>query len=205
MKKQIFFDEELALQELRDGKSEAELHVLEGFAHVVLLEKKISPVLQAVVNAIVAKVVISGKLPQKKRGRPVNIFEGVTSWEVAERYLELYDSGLGYADVVEKMTIEFHKEERQIMRLVQECRAAVENRMGDTADERERFRNRRKEPGRDLTPEENECISGILAMMQETTDILEAHFANEATRDYLAELDSLIVLALSQKNPTDIK
>ena len=210
MKKPLLFSpvgefEEQTLQSLRDGENGAEWDILERLVLVVLSGEKIDPVFQSVVNAIVAKAVISGKLPYRSRGRPADLLGGVSGWSVAERYLELRDSGLLYRDAVAGVAAEFHKDERHIMRLVKESRSGVEFRMGGTAEERNLFRERSKR--RDeakLSADDDECVASVLAMADAQQADLEKHFQNEAQRDYLADLAGLIGQALGQKKSTDI-
>lgn len=138
------------MQGLRDGGSGAELHVLEGLAHVVLSVKKVSPVLQAVVNAIVAKAVIFEKLPANARGKPANFMADANGGDIAIRHHELTDGGMNYAAAVEKVADEFQKDggnkisDRQIERLVAENKSWIARRMGGTVGERKIFRARSK-------------------------------------------------------------
>lgn len=193
------------MQALHDGKNGAEWEILERLVSVVLSGKKVDPVFQSVVNAIVAKAVISEKLPGRNRGRPVNIFAGVSSWSVAERYLELMDGGMPYGDAVAQVAAEFHKDERHIMRLVREGRSGIEFRMGVTAEDRNLFRERSTRCNEtELSADDAECVARIVESTSDLASLLEKHQANEAQRDYLAELDGLINQALSQKNFTDI-
>lgn len=217
MKKPLLFsldgDEELALQSLREGEGRAELDILERLVSVVLSGGKVNPVFQSVVNAIVAKAVISGKLPTERKGRPVNFMHRAPAWAIAERYLELMDGGLTtYAEAIERVADEFLKDDgnrmsdRQIERLVREVKPAVESRMGGTAKERNLFRgrsNRRDET--ELSAENAECVARVLAMVDAAQAVLEEHLANEEQRNYLADLDGLINQALKQGIPDDIK
>ena len=65
------FVQAIALENLKANANGADLDVLAVLAQAVVEGKEIDPVFQAVANAIVAKVIISGKLPAKK-GRPKN-------------------------------------------------------------------------------------------------------------------------------------
>ena len=208
----IFFDEKLALQSLRDGESGAELHVLEGLAHVVLSGKKVSPMFQAVVNAIVAKAVLSEKFPANARGTPANFMVCANGWSIANRYLELRDGGMNYADAVEQVADEFPKDDgnkmsdRQIERLVKENKSGIERRMGGTVKARKIFRARAKQSADiEISAEDAECVARILAPLFALQAVVETHLENETQRDCLADLDRLIAQSLKLGNPDDIK
>lgn len=202
------FDEESALGSLRDGGSGAELYVLEGLAHVVLSGKKVNPVFQAVVNAIVAKAVISGKLPANARGKPANFMTGPNGGGIAERHLELMDGGMNYAAAIEKVANEFQKDggnkisDRQIERLVAENKSWIKRRMGETVEERKIFRARsKKRADIELSASEAECVARIVAKVDAAAFAMTTHLKNEAQRDHLADLDRLIVQLLKQVKP----
>lgn len=209
----LMFDERLALQGLRDGESGAELHVLEGLAHIVLAGKIVSPVLQAVVNAIVAKAVISGKLPANARGTPAaNFMDRTDGPGIAIRHFELTDGGMNYAAAIEQVAAEFPKgdgnkmSDRQIERLVAENKSWIERWMGLTGEAREIFRARRKgHADTEISAAATECVARIAAMVDAVTFAVTTAMENETQRDYLADLDGLIAQSLKQGNPDDIK
>lgn len=198
--------EELALQSLRDGETGAEWGVLERLVSVVLSGKSVDPNFQAVVNAIVAKVVVSGKLPGQRRGRPPLMLDGADGARIADRYLELTDGGMNSADAIEQVAVAFPKDDgtrlddRHIRRLVAENRPWLERRMGTTADDRNLFRGQAKDRiGADLSAEDAEFVARIMAQVDELTAVLTTHCDSEARRDYVADLDRVIANALKPK------
>lgn len=208
----IFFHDAIALQGLRDGESGAELHVLEGLAHLVLSGKEISPAFQLVVNAIVAKAVLSGKLPTNSKGRPANFMHGADGWSIANRFLELTDNGKKYAEAIEQVADEFPQNtgkrmsDRRIEQLVKENKPGIERRVGKTQEERKIFRDRVKmSASTELSAEDAECVTRIVKMVDAAGVALTAHLENETRRDYLADLDNLIAQSLTQFNPDEIK
>jgi len=114
---------------IRAGRNGAEAELLAHFA------VEVSQSLQEIVNAVMAKAVLTGRLPAfKARGRPRA--QANPGEAIAQRYFDLMDRGVGYATAIETLTVEFHKEERQIMRLVKTHKASV----GETTEARERRR-----------------------------------------------------------------
>jgi hypothetical protein len=109
--------EQTALEELKAGKSGAELRVLEVLAENVLSGLSVPADFQTVANIVIAKSFVLGKLPSMSRGRP-SAEDQSMGWQVAFLYYQLRDSGMSYADAVSKVSAWFHKDERHIMRLV---------------------------------------------------------------------------------------
>jgi hypothetical protein len=109
--------EQIALDDLKAGKSGAELRVLEVLAESVLSGLSIPVDFQSVANIVIAKSYVLGKLPPMSRGRP-SAEDQTMGWQVAFLYFQFRDSGMSYADAVSKVSARFHKDERHIMRLV---------------------------------------------------------------------------------------
>ena len=220
-------DDERAMEALREQENGAELAALECLANAVLSGNIINAAFQAAVNAIVAKAVISGKLPPKKKGRPETFENVVAGVNVASRYYELRDGGANFDDSVAQVSSEFHKSDRQIMRLVEDNKHVV----GGTVEERKKRRDRDKgmagiglRDGESVTPEQMAALvrlfdfssnfsideienlaHGMATAINETKVSLTVQQANDVQREPLADLDRLIAQALTQKNSTDIK
>lgn len=126
--------EELAMDALRRGDNGAEWEALRVMTANVLAGIPLETRFQAVTNAIVAKAFVMGKLPPMKRGRPQSE-DGVDGWSVALLYFKLKDAGMSYADAVAEVAGKFHKDERQIMRLVNRYKSEVG---GDDPAQRQR-------------------------------------------------------------------
>lgn len=112
------------LADLENGKGGAEYSVLDTLAKFVLGGVEVSPKFQRVVNLIITRSLLENRLPQKKNGRPKD-HTGIDGELVASMYSELLDGGSSYADAVSKLAAEFHKDERQIMRIVKEYKKIV--------------------------------------------------------------------------------
>ena len=109
--------ESSVLADLENGKRGAEHSVLATLAKFVLSGIDPSPKFQKVANLIIARSMVEDKFPQKKGGRP-KVRNGVDGELVAARYAELMDGGFSYEHTVSKLASDFHKDERQIMRIV---------------------------------------------------------------------------------------
>ena len=103
---------------------------------MVISGDNIDPVVQRLVNLIVAKAVIVGALPLEKLGRPKSGDLDSIGRDAAQLYWEMIDSGIGYQEAVEAVSSKFHKSERHIMRLVAKHKKDI----GDTLEERSRGR-----------------------------------------------------------------
>ena len=114
----------------------AEFEALKDFAGMVISGESIDPIFQSMINLIVAKAVLVGALPLAKLGRPKRDELDSIGFHAAQSYWEMIDSGVGYQDAVEKLSGEFHKSERHIMRLISKHKTAI----GETLEERSRKR-----------------------------------------------------------------
>lgn len=184
-----------ALKALANGENGSEHEVLQLLAIAVISGEELKTDFQQIANAIVAKSVLFEKLPTKKKGRPISS-DGVNGVSVALRYFALKDSGMSYADAVARVSAEFHKDERHIMRLVRK-----NNLIGKTFDDRQQMRKLWKlsEELRQRTIE-----SG-------NEDPLDFWFLNSkefdeclSSRDLIAELDDLIKKTLDRGDFTDV-
>lgn len=116
--------ESSTLEHLKKGIAGAEHGVLSTLAKFVLRGIDPSPKFQKVANLIITRSLLQNKLPQKKNGRP-KVHTGIDGELVAATYAGLMDQGSSYADAVLKVAAEFHKTERQIMRIVKENKGIV--------------------------------------------------------------------------------
>ena len=113
-----------ALLALANGYAYAEHGVLDILTKGVIHGFKIGADFQNVANFIIAKSLLKGKLPKQKKGRPKKK-TGIDGELVAEEYLELMNGGAGYADAVAQLAAHYHKDERQIMRIVRDNKSMV--------------------------------------------------------------------------------
>lgn len=127
--------EERALKALANDENGAEYGVLEQLIATLLSGEKVGADFQLIANAIIAKSVLCGRFPLKKRGRPDNL-DGVNACDVAIRYFELRDNGVSYEDAVTQVAASHHKAERHIMRLVREGKPLI----GSTPEQRKQKR-----------------------------------------------------------------
>jgi AraC-like DNA-binding protein len=127
---------ELSYEAVAGSANGAEWDVLCEFASEVLWEQPIDPLLQQLVNVIVAKAVLVGSLPPARRGRPVA--EGAQEFglNLAEDFWAMRDSGVPYKDAIEELSARHHKDERHLSRIIKEHTSSV----GKTRIERDRRR-----------------------------------------------------------------
>ncbi len=114
----------------------AEWELLERFAADVVWGNSIDPALQKVANLICAKAVISGALPIRRRGRPQSDELRELGLEVAYAYWSMRDSGQSYQESINQLALKYHKDERHLMRWVEEHK----NKVGLTLEDRQRNR-----------------------------------------------------------------
>lgn len=117
--------QEQEIERVLSGEPGAEFRALATLAKFVMWGAPIQDNFQSIINLIVAKALFKGRLPQQKIGRPKLLY-GVNGTEVAEWYLALMASGVGYAEAVTSLAEKYNKSERQIMRIVEENRIEVE-------------------------------------------------------------------------------
>lgn len=116
--------ESSVLEDLQKGIAGAEHGVLSTLAKFVLNGIDPSPRFQKIANLIITRSLLENKLPQKKNGRP-KVRTGIDGELVAATYAGLRHQGSSYTDAVLKLAAEFHKDERQIMRIVKENKGIV--------------------------------------------------------------------------------
>jgi hypothetical protein len=106
------------IRRVAEQENGAEYDALNYFLGAVVVGEKIVPNFQKLINLIVAKSVLIGALSIQKLGRPkVEKLDSI-GLEAAQRYWRLIDSGVAYQDAVQQVSIEFHKSDRHIMRLI---------------------------------------------------------------------------------------
>jgi AraC-like DNA-binding protein len=81
--------------------------------------------------------VLVGALPMQKLGRPKVEKLDAIGLQAASRYWEMIDSGVSYDEAVQKLSTEFHKSERHIMRLIAPHKKTV----GETPEKRATHRS----------------------------------------------------------------
>lgn len=182
--------QEQALRDVFEDQNGADRHVLEVLAGLVLSGQKIDPDFQLVANSIVAQAVLFDTLPQKRRGRPKEE-GGSKGIEIAIRYFELFDMGVGYAKAVEAVAKEFHKDERHIMRLVKEKKHWI----GETKEKRDKNREWWQ---LSRWAEEQVRASGGKPASERMLEWLDELSENDRKRDPIAELDRKIDAVLDR-------
>jgi hypothetical protein len=110
----------------------AEFDALKYLLSAVVVGENIDPDFQKLINVIVAKSVLVGALPMQKLGRPKVEKLDAIGLQAASRYWEMIDSGVSYDEAVQKLSSEFHKSERHIMRLIAPHKKTV----GETPEKR---------------------------------------------------------------------
>lgn len=163
----------------------AELAALEYFTDQVVWGHPIDPDLQQLVNLVIAKSMVVGALPSMKKGRPQSDETERLGHEVAQRYWDMRDKGISYADAVQRLSEHVHKGERHIMRLVKEHTKLV----GATLEQREANR-RWWALMRDMRKEgDMPVMSSYEKVLQQRRELDPPVFE---TDDYIDHLDELI-------------
>lgn len=112
----------------------ADLGILEAVTKLVVGGFAVDPTLQKIANAIMAKAVLDGALPTKKRGRgPADPF---VRHCVAYRFLELTDGGMSQKEALALVEEEWIVVERNIRSFVSDFKPMI----GLFPEDRERFR-----------------------------------------------------------------
>jgi hypothetical protein len=161
----------------------AEWDVLCEFARDVVWEQPIDPLLQRLVNLIVAKAVLVGGLPPARRGRPVA--EGAREFgeDLAENFWAMRDSGIPYQAAIGELSARHHKDERHLSRIIREHTKWV----GETRTERDR-----KRQWRSLMAEMN-ARHGPSPYIKRAIELLETPPLPELSlQDYLDHLSELL-------------
>jgi hypothetical protein len=115
-----------ALRALAEGEVDAEFQVLDTLTKAVLLGSEVGADFQEVANLVMAKSLVRGKLPSQKQGRRKGR-SGVDGRVIAKQYIELRAGGASYESAVAQLASTYHKDERQITRIVQANRKVVES------------------------------------------------------------------------------
>lgn len=185
--------QDAALRALAEGKNGAELGVLELLSALVVAGQAVNQDFQRIANAIVAQSVLLGKLPSKPRGRPKDDDNDV-SRHIAENYYFMRDAGFSYDEAVSKLTKEYHKEERHIMRLVRFGRRYV----WPTKSDREKWRDLyRGFPAEFVEMFSQRCDEQTREYERVKEDVMQ--------HDFIGELDDLINAELDRKTLPDKK
>lgn len=188
---------DLAFSALASNENGAAHAALVTFSNLLLGGEAIDPDFQKVVNALFVRSFFLEQLPPKKKGRPKN-----RQWneghKVATLYLNLKDAGVKYGEAVAQVAATFHKDERNVMRLVKEYRHLV----GDTKQQREATREWLRflasMTSAEATAYRELASEAILKVLARTE-------ANAAERNLIVELDSMIQEVLNRRVSTDTK
>lgn len=182
---------------LADEENGAEYGVLLQLAALLLSGREIDPDFQKVANAIVVQSLLMDRLPPKRKGRPKD-GDDAQVFAIARHYFDLMDNGARYADAVAEVGTKFHKDERHIMRMVQEGKKFIGNSKAD--------RDRNRDWWRICA----EMHTAVIAAGGEAAEMkMQRHYAQmaarEASRDPMQELDEMIDEVLSRRVPTGKK
>ncbi len=120
----------------RRGIKVPERDVLDVLAEAVLSGAPIEPSFQAMVNLIITKAAVEGKLPDHLHGAPSGSRGDRDAEQVAGAYFELLDKGVPSERAKDALTRDFKIGKRQVERLVKSGRRWH----GDTKDARDQRR-----------------------------------------------------------------
>lgn len=101
-----------AVQAMLEKKSGSERMALELFSSAIASKLNVSPAFQELVNLIVVRALLAGKLPPRLRGRTPD--SRVDPVRVADRYWELCDEGSRSDDAAEQIARDWHIEPRYV-------------------------------------------------------------------------------------------
>ncbi|MFY7863876.1 hypothetical protein [Roseateles sp.] len=168
----------------------AEWEALRLFGELIIGGHEIDPLLQRLVNLIIARSFVSGTLPSMRRGRPKSEKTVQLGEQIARAYWDMRDSGVGYTEATAALSAKYHKEVRHISRMVEKHKSAI----GTTLEERNRkrkwehaLRNIRIAAGAEArTNSVNQTLRNACELPPELAQI---QFENE---DYLEHLKELI-------------
>ena len=182
--------------DLENGKGGAEHSVLSVLAKFVLHGIEVSPKFQRVANLIITKSMLENRLPRKKNGRPKD-HTGIDGELVASTYSELTDGGSSYADAVSKLAAEFHKDERQIMRIVKENKKIVSAKKY-MCNLSEHF------PNNEVANAASDLGRGMEEYRKHQRKRIDPQSNLDTDRKLIARLDKQILAVLSGGKSTDI-
>lgn len=187
-------DQEIALLALADGVNGADFYVLELFSALVSCGHEINPDFQRIANIIVAKSVLSGSLPSKNpRGRPKDEDNGI-SRSIAWDYYALLDSGLNSEDAANKLSMQYHKSPRHIMRFLKLGKHYLSN------------TKERRELDRQYIPHPNDYQPTHYIKIRDDLEKLEREaFEKILKHEFIDQLDDMIDAELARKTLTDKK
>ena len=189
--------ESSVLAGLKNGVVGAEYNVLNTLAKFVLNGIDPSPKFQKVANLIIARSMVEDKFPKKKGGRP-KVPNGIDGELVAARYAEFMDSGLSYEHTVSKLALDFHKDERHIMRIVAANKQIVATKKYMRSLS-EHF------PNNEVAKELNEITSQLVRLMDEAKNHqrkrIDPQSNLEVARKLIAQLNEQILAAASAVAP----
>lgn len=170
------------VRSVKEQKNGAEFDALEYLLGAVLCGENLDPEFQKLINLLIAKSVVGGSLPLRKLGRPKRDDLDSIGLDAAMRYWEMIDSGSSYDAAVERLSVEFHKSERHMMRLIAEHK----KRIGATVEER--TKNRRYwEMMYRFRSENPNSLDHYLSLFQPKIPVPEF-----TVDDYIEHLDELI-------------
>lgn len=124
------------LRAVATGENGAEWDTLKSFTESIVFGRAVDPLMQRLVNIIIARSFIKGALPSMRRGRPKSDETERLGEEIARAYWDMRDSGMGYAEAATELSAKYHKDERHIMRSVEKHKSAI----GNTLEDRNRKR-----------------------------------------------------------------
>lgn len=124
------------LRAVAGGGNGAEWDTLKSFTESIVFGLAVDPLMQRLVNIIIARSFVTGALPSMRRGRPKSDETERLGEEIARAYWDMRDSGMGYAEAAAELSAKYHKDERHIMRSVEKHKSAI----GNTLEDRNRKR-----------------------------------------------------------------
>ena len=189
------------MRSIYENDDGADREALVLYASLVVNGQTIEPDFQKLINVLITQAVLSNKLPPKKLGRPKDESKH-SPFIVAYRYFEMLDAGVSYANAVDQLSKEFHKDERHLMRLV----SAGKKELGETLERRQLMREwwtacAVAHEAKESRGEKSGLSSDLEALEAESKRMDEDH----AKRDLFAETDEMIEKLLTARFATDTK
>ena len=116
----IWAQQQLALTAIADGENGAEQQAFHILAGLVLDDGAIHPLFQQVMNLLMVEIVLTGRLPYSKAGRPKHDDAHIDKTLIAWEFFDMRDDGMTYQETMDELVKRHHKGERHLARIVKD-------------------------------------------------------------------------------------
>ncbi len=193
----IWAQQQLALTAIADGENGAEQQAFHILAGLVLDDGAIHPLFQQVMNLLMVEIVLTGRLPYSKAGRPKHDDAHIDKTLIAWEFFDMRDDGMTYQETMDELVKRHHKGERHLARIVKDHSTHLPKTKEERDQRREflRMGARFDAEARKEAAERGEVYETFLERMGRRIEEMRAEAMN---RDVLAELDKKMDAALDR-------